>query len=78
MLFIGFGLRDPNFKSIYRDARSFYDVTKREAYALMSGVNSVERGLWENEGLLVLPFKNDAELPTVLNNLSDELQRRSA
>jgi hypothetical protein len=69
MLFVGFGLRDPNFQRIYNDARSFFDSTKRQAYALMTGTNSIERGIWHNEGLTILPVSTYTQLPGFVNQL---------
>ena len=67
VLFIGFGLRDPNFERIYADARSFYDSTNRQAYALMTGTNDVERALWHRDELTILPLAHPSQLVTALN-----------
>jgi hypothetical protein len=69
MLFIGFGLRDVNFRRIYQDARSLYDSGKRLAYAIMAGTNSVQRGLWERDGLRIIPVSRNGAIPTALRDL---------
>jgi hypothetical protein len=69
LLFIGFSLRDPNFTRIYSDARSFFDRTKREAYALMAGTNAIERDLWSADGLRIYPVKKHAQIPSLLKQI---------
>jgi hypothetical protein len=69
VLFIGFGLRDPNFRRIFTDARSFYESTNRTAYAVMSGTNAVERDMWNREGLAILPVAQHRQVPARLNQL---------
>lgn len=75
VLFVGFGLRDPNFQRIYADARHFYDSTKRQAYALMAGTNHVERTLWHDDGLTIVPLTRRSQVSTVLNEISGGLRR---
>lgn len=69
MLFVGFGLRDPNFKRIYDDARSFFESTKRQAYALMTGTNAIEREISRAGGLTILPMRTHKEFPRFINQL---------
>ncbi len=66
MLFIGFGIRDPNFRRIYQDARSLYDSGKRLAYAVMVGTNSVEQRLWESDGLKIISVNRHSEVTAYL------------
>jgi len=70
MLFIGFGLRDLNFRRIYSDARNFFDSTNRQSYAFMTGTNAVERQIWHDEGLTILPLARYTELPACIGRLS--------
>lgn len=69
MLFVGFGLRDPNLTRIYNDARNFFESTNRQAYALMTGTNAIERKLWHGEGLTILPISTYKQLPRFINRL---------
>jgi hypothetical protein len=69
MLFVGFGLRDPNFQRIYSDARTLYDSAKRQAYALMVGTNAVDRHFWHEAGLTILPILQHNRLPGVLGQI---------
>ena len=73
MLFIGFGLSDKNFRKIYDDARQFYDSGKRQAYALMVGTNSVERQLWEKDGLTIIPLKKHTQIPSFIKIINKKL-----
>jgi NAD-dependent SIR2 family protein deacetylase len=76
VLFIGFGLRDSNFRRIYDDARQLYDSTKHTAYALMTAANGVERGLWEHDGLIILSVDNHDDIPKALRQLERSASRR--
>lgn len=69
MLFVGFGLRDPNFKRIYYDARGLYDSGKRLAYAIMTDTNQVERDLWEKDQLKILPAKSYSQVATIIEEI---------
>ncbi len=70
MLFVGFGLRDKNFRRVYEDARQFYDSVKRKAFALMVGTNAVERDVWDTAGLKIIPFAKYSQIPTFINKLA--------
>ncbi len=71
MLFVGFGLRDSNFRRIYSDARTLYDSSKRQAYAVMAGTNAIERQLWHEEGLTIVSVPQHNRLPAILKRLAD-------
>lgn len=69
LLFVGFGLRDPNFQRIYRDARNLCDSTNRQSYAIMAHTNLVDRELWHKEGLTILPVGHHSQLVGALSRL---------
>jgi SIR2-like domain len=69
VLFVGFGLRDPNFTRIYNDARVLTRTTARQAYAVMSDTNAVERNDWHDSGLTILPVQSYQQIPTLLQRL---------
>lgn len=71
LLLVGFGIRDQNFRRIYYDARTLYDSTKRLAYAIMTGTNSVERRLWEEDGLKIIPVKNYNSIPKLIHHIRE-------
>lgn len=71
VLFVGFGLRDPNFRRIYSDARTLYDSTNRQAYAVMPGTNAVDRKFWHDEGLTILPATKRLQASTILDRLRE-------
>jgi hypothetical protein len=73
MLFVGFGLQDPNFRRIYTDARTLYDSTKRRAFAIMIGTNEVERGLWVREGLQILPVPSPPAVVKLIKRIHSDL-----
>lgn len=76
ILFVGFGLQDPNFKRIYDDARNLFDTTKHRAYALMTGTNAIQREIWEKEDLMILPVSNHEEIPSYLDAILEKYQMR--
>jgi hypothetical protein len=69
MLFLGFGLRDPNFERIYDDARSFFDSAKRQSYAFMTGTDAIQRHFWHKAGLTILPLTRNTQLQHYLGRL---------
>jgi NAD-dependent SIR2 family protein deacetylase len=69
MLFVGFGLRDPNFRRIYDDARSFVESTNRQAYALMTGTSKIQREAWRDQGLTILSMSNHNRLPSIIDQI---------
>jgi hypothetical protein len=69
MLFVGFGLRDPNLQRIYDDARNFFESTNREAYALMTGTNAYERDIWRNAGLRIIHMPSHQQVLRFVNEL---------
>lgn len=71
ILFVGFGLRDSNFRRIYQDARSLYDSGRRLAYAIMTGTNSVERRLWEKDGLKIIPVARRDDVVAAIRTLAN-------
>ncbi len=77
LLFIGFGLRDLNFRRIYEDARQLYDSTKHTAYAIMTAANGVERGLWERDGLIILSVDSHADIPAAIRRLEQVARKTS-
>jgi hypothetical protein len=76
MLFVGFGLRDSNFRRIYDDARQLYDSTKHTAYALMTAANGVDRSLWERDGLIILSVDSHDQIPAAIRKLEQAATRR--
>ena len=72
MLFLGFGLRDPNFVRIYNDARYLYDSGKRRSYALMVGTNAVERKMWADEDLTIIAVAKHTGLAGAVAKLQQE------
>jgi NAD-dependent SIR2 family protein deacetylase len=73
MLFLGFGLRDTNFRRIYDDARSLYDSGHRQAYAIMVDTNSVERGVWDGHGLKIIPANSHGQILTYTRQILNSI-----
>lgn len=69
MLFVGFGLRDSNFRRIYDDARTLYDSGHRHAYAIMPGTNAVDRAIWDTNGLKILSVPSYKQVPNCVRQI---------
>jgi len=70
VLFVGFGLRDPNFELIFDEARRLLAQYKRPAYALMVDVNPFERQEWKRNGIEIIALESVDDVPVYLEELS--------
>ncbi|HSJ55532.1 MAG TPA: SIR2 family protein, partial [Anaerolineae bacterium] len=63
-LFVGFSLRDPNFRAIYRIVQQVLGSFRRYAYAIMlqSSVNEYVLQYWRRQRLLILPIASPREV----------------
>ena len=78
ILFVGYSLSDPDFRLLLDRQLTIFKGYVPERYALMSGVNRVERDvLWRAARIRVLPYPKDAhrEVLTFLRNLQHDLER---
>jgi hypothetical protein len=73
MLFVGFGLQDKNFRRIFEDARTLYDSTNREAYAIMVGVNPIQCEIWKKMGLKIINVNSYGQVTTFISKLKSSL-----
>lgn len=78
VLFVGFGLRDPNFEHIYEEARRTLLDRKRPAYALMVGNNPFESSQWQRRGIHIIDLNSYTELAPYLTELSQRITRGNA
>lgn len=78
VLFVGFGLKDPNFELIYEEARRTLLERKRPAYALMVGNNPFESLQWQRRGIHIIDLSSYTELAPYLTELSQRITRSSA
>jgi CHAT domain-containing protein len=78
ILFVGYSLSDPDFRLLLDRQLTIFKGYVPERYALMSGVNRVERDvLWRAARIRVLPYPKDAhhEVLAFLRNLQHDLER---
>ena len=78
ILFVGYSLSDPDFRLLLDRQLTIFKGYVPERYALMSGVNRVERDvLWRAARIRVLPYPKDAhrEVLTFLRSLQHDLER---
>ncbi len=63
-LFVGFSLRDPNFRNIYRIVQQVLGSFRRYAYAILleRSVNPYVLQYWRRQRLLVLPLDDPAQV----------------
>ncbi len=69
-LFVGFSLRDPNFRSIYRIVQQVLGSFRRYAYAvfLERSVNDYILQYWRRQRLLILPLAGPRQVESFLMN----------
>jgi tetratricopeptide (TPR) repeat protein len=75
-LFVGFSLRDPNFRNIYRIVQQVLGSFRRYAYAILleRSVNPYVLQYWRRQRLLVLPLAD----PEQVQQFLDEAQETAA
>jgi tetratricopeptide (TPR) repeat protein len=75
-LFVGFSLRDPNFRSIYRIVQQVLGSFRRYAYAILlqGSINEYVLQYWRRQRLLVLPLSS----PARVNQFMDRAEKRAA
>lgn len=76
-LFVGFSLRDPNFRNIYRIVQQGLGSFRRYAYALLLEESSNEYLLqyWRRQRLLILPLANPTLVQRFLAEALDTATR---
>jgi tetratricopeptide (TPR) repeat protein len=75
-LFVGFSLRDPNFRSIYRIVQQGLGSFRRYAYAILlqRSVNEYVLQYWRRQRLLILPLAS----PRKVDQFMDRAERQAA
>lgn len=69
LLLIGFGLRDPNFASIYAAAKSLVTSPGPRVVALMSKQNRFDVDRWKALGLTINNFDSHDDIPKFLSSV---------
>ncbi len=79
-LFVGFSLRDPNFRSIYRIVQQVLGSFRRYAYAIFleRAVNEYILQYWRRQRLLILPLSNARQVLTFLKDGQETASRWAA
>jgi hypothetical protein len=76
VLFLGFGLRDPNFELIFDEARRILAGRGRPAYAVMVGINPIEAARWRTRGIHIIDLPSFDDIPVYLDELADRLSNK--
>lgn len=79
-LFVGFSLRDPNFRDIYRIVQQELGSFRRYAYALMlqRSVNEYVLQYWRRHRLLILPLAGPDEVLELMRGAQETASRWAA
>lgn len=67
-LFVGFGLRDPNFDNIYFQMKSLFKDTHRRSYAIIKNPPEHETKRLNKMGIEVIPIKDYDEIPRIFES----------
>ncbi len=78
VLFVGFGLKDPNFDLIFEEARRTLMHRGRPAYAVMVGTNPFEIERWKARGIHIIDLPTFDEIPPYLEALADRATHAAA
>lgn len=72
-LFVGFSLRDPNFRDIYRIVQQVLGSFRRYAYAILleRSTNEYVLQYWRRQRLLILPFADPHQVQQFMNVAQD-------
>lgn len=79
-LFVGFSLRDPNFRNIYRIVQQVLGSFRRYAYAILlqRAVNDYVLQYWRRQRLLILPVASPQQVQAFLAEAQDTASRWSS
>lgn len=73
VLFLGFGLTDPNFLRVFGEVGWLASGLQGETYSIMAGTSKPEREEWQRRKLKIIPLKNHEDLTKFLNELADKV-----
>jgi tetratricopeptide (TPR) repeat protein len=79
-LFVGFSLRDPNFRSIYRIVQQVLGSFRRYAYAILlrRSVNEYVLHYWRRQRLLILPLSTPHQVEQFMREAQETATRWAA
>jgi hypothetical protein len=79
-LFVGFSLRDPNFRTIYRIVQQVLGSFRRYAYAILlrHSVNEYVLQYWRRQRLLILPLSSPRQVERFMHESQETATRRAA
>jgi|GEM_PF-4472662 len=73
ILFIGFGLTDPNFSRVFGEIGWLAGGYQGDAFSIMAGTTRPEREEWQRRRLRIIPLETHEELTYFLNDLADKV-----
>ncbi|MBU7026061.1 MAG: SIR2 family protein, partial [Theionarchaea archaeon] len=68
-LFVGFGMKDPNFDNIYTQMRSLFKDTHRKSYAVFKNPSEHEVGRLKKMGIEVISIEDYSEITQIFEEL---------
>jgi len=73
VLFVGFGLTDPNFLRVFGDVGWLASGYQGDAFSIMAHTTKPEREEWRRRRLHIIPLTSYEELTPFLNDLTDKV-----
>jgi hypothetical protein len=73
VLFLGFGLTDPNFMRVFGEVGWLASGYQGDAFSIMAHTTKPEREEWQRRRLRVMPITNYEELTPFLDDLADKV-----
>ncbi|MGD2249636.1 MAG: SIR2 family protein, partial [Candidatus Methanofastidiosia archaeon] len=69
-LFMGFGLKDPNFDNIYTQLKELFGETRRRSYAIFKNPSHYEVNRLKRMGIEVISIDDYSEIPEIFEELA--------
>lgn len=73
ILFVGFGLTDPNFLRVFGEVGWLAGGYQGDAFSIVANTTKPEREEWQRRRLRIIPLENYDELTPFLNDLADKV-----
>jgi hypothetical protein len=80
-LFVGFGLKDPNFDNIFVQIRSLFEGSRRKSYAILRNPSEHEVKRLKRIGIEVIPIKEYRDIQEIFDEIAgictEKIRRKS-
>lgn len=69
-LFVGFGMKDPNFDNIYQQLKLLFGESRRKSYAIFKNPSKYEVKRLQKMGIEIIPINDYSEIPEIFEELA--------